>query len=151
MLPVLLFPALSSAQNQDNFLQVNANTTLNFIIDDPQDIETTQTLQNAIAIQVRSKKDNCIITAKLNAFTYPPSFMPNSSMLALDWTSDNSNKEYELNTNPVSLETVDKVLFKQKKHPHTFTYNYDLLLSPTGYQMVPGTYNFTILFTMTED
>ncbi|HRO43833.1 MAG TPA: hypothetical protein PL009_13435 [Flavipsychrobacter sp.] len=140
----------SLAQNDDNFLQVNTNTTLSFIMDEPSDIETTQTLQNAISVQVRSKKDDCSISAKLTSFSYPTSYVPSSSMIALDWVSDNSNKDYNLNTGPISLTTMDQTIFSQKKHPHTFTYNYNLLFYPSGYNMVPGNYNFTILFTMTQ-
>jgi len=151
---LVLFCFLSSfssfAQNDDNFLSVNTNSTLNFIFDEPSDLETTQTLPNAISVQVRSKKDACNISAKITSFSYPMSFIPSSGMVALDWVSDNSNKDYNLNTGAITLSTFDQTIFSQKKHPHTFTYNYNLLFYPAGYNMVPGNYSFTILFTMTQ-
>lgn len=146
----LFFIETSLAQDANNFLQVNTNTTLNFIFDDPSDIESPQIIPNAISIQVRSKDKSCNISARLSAFTYPYSFVPSSSMIALHWSSDNSNKDYNLNPNPVYLTAMDQTLFSQNKHPQTFTYNYNLLLEPAGYNMVPGNYSFTILFTMTQ-
>jgi hypothetical protein len=140
----------SFGQDGNNFLQVNTNTTLNFLMDEASDLETTQTLQNALSIQVRSKDEHCNISAKISSFTYPFSYVPNTNMVALDWVSDNSNKDFNLNTGPVTLTSVDQLIFSQKKHPHTFTYTYNLLFYPTGYNMVPGNYNFTILFTMTQ-
>ena len=145
-----LFANSSVAQNSDNFLQINTNATLNFIFDDPSDIESTQTIQGALSVQVRSKKDNCVISAKLSSFTHPASYVNNTNMIALDWTSDNSNKDDNLITGPIALTTMNQTLFNQKKHPNTFTYNYNLLLYPNGYNMVPGNYSFTILFTMTQ-
>jgi len=146
----LFFIETSLAQDANNFLQVNTNATLNFIFDDPSDIESPQIIPNAISIQVRSKDKSCNISARLSAFTYPYSFVPSSSMIALNWTSDNSNKKFNLNPNPVYLNAMDQLLFSQNKHPQIFTYNYNLIFQPAGYDMVPGTYSFTILFTMTQ-
>lgn len=146
----LLWCNTAFAQDLNNYIQVDANTNLNFILDDAADLESTQTIPNAISIKLRSRQDHCNVSAQITSFTYPFSFVPTAGLLALQWTSDNSNKDYSLITGPILLSTMSQLLFVQKKHPHIFTFNYNLLLYPTGYNMVPGSYNFTILFTMTQ-
>jgi len=150
---IFLTSLRSYAQNSNNYLQIFANTGLNFTIDDPSAIENDQVLNNAITIRVKSKTSNCSIFAKISSFSYPFSYIPINSLIALDWTSDNSNKDYNLITGAISLQSFDQLLFNQRKMPSSsnfYDYNYNLIFKSPGYSLVPGNYNFTIMFTMTQ-
>ncbi len=142
------------AQNADNHMVVQANTALNFMITSPADLETEQVLPNAIKLSVKSKQVGCSIFARLSNFTAPAGYYSASSPLALEWSFDTSNKDYDLNKNKISLSASDVFLFSQKKKVgggnDDFDYYYNLILDAPGYNFVPGTYNFTILFTMTQ-
>lgn len=119
----------------------------------PANLENNQTISNAIIIRVRSKSSNCTIYARLTNLIFPSGFSMPSGFLKLDWTYDNSNKDYNLVTTPISLETTDKFLFSQKKMPASanyYDYYYDLSMTPPAYAMIPGSYSFNILFTMTQ-
>ncbi|RYZ51280.1 MAG: hypothetical protein EOP49_12085 [Sphingobacteriales bacterium] len=129
------------------------NTALNFFINDASDLEVDQIIQNALTLRVASKVKTSIISARLQNFTYPPGFIAPSTVLSLDWISDNSNKDYNLITGPIALTNMDQMLFNQKKMPGSvdyFSYYYNLILTAPGYNYVPGTYSFTIQFTMTQ-
>ncbi|MBS1588214.1 MAG: hypothetical protein JST52_01240 [Bacteroidetes bacterium] len=142
------------AQNANNSITVFANTSLSFILDDPSKMEQDQTLNNAITIRVASKKKDVTVSAKLAAFTYPFGFVPASNMLQIKWVSDNSNKDYNLVTNPISLQALDQPLFSQEKmksNVQYYDYIYDFILKSQGYLMIPGNYNFSVLFTMTQN
>jgi len=144
----------ASAQDNENFLQVDANAALNFTITEPSELETDQVLPGAVTIKVASRDGRCNISARMSSFNYPPGFTPPASVLALDWVSDNSNKDYNMITGPVPLTGLDQLLFQQKKTPGNvtyFSYFYNLVLFAPGYTYVPGNYTFTITFTMTQD
>ncbi|MBS1783353.1 MAG: hypothetical protein JSS78_09825, partial [Bacteroidetes bacterium] len=103
------------AQNANNSIQVFANTSLTFTLDDPSKMEVDQTINNAITIRVASKKKDVTVSAKLAALTYPFGFVPTGNMLQIKWVSDNSNKDYNLVTAPISLQSIDQPLFSQEK------------------------------------
>lgn len=136
--------------NADNNISVTTNVPLNFIISSPNDLENDMVIQNAITISVTSKSTACNIYARITSFNTPPGVYSTSGLLALDWTSDNSNKDYNLIPGETLLTTNDIELFDQHKHPHTFDYNYNLILKAPGYNFVEGNYSFTIQFTMTQ-
>jgi hypothetical protein len=56
------------------------------------------------------------------------------------------------NFNDIYLSTIDQLIIQGSSttgtNLHVWTYN--LLLKPLGYTIKPGSYNFTLLFTMTQ-
>jgi len=153
VLTIILFSVRALAQNSNNYIQIFANTGLNFSITDATNIETDQTLNNAITIRVKSKTSNCSVYAKISSYSYPSSYVPTSSLIALDWTGDNSNKDYSLNQSAILLQPYDQLLFTQRKMPsssNVYDFYYNLVFKSPGYSLVPGNYNFTIMFTMTQ-
>ena len=140
-------------QNQYNCVEIITNNPINFWVTGTSNIETDQTIQNAIIIRLRSKSSNCSIYARLTNTVFPSSFTMPSGFLKIDWTYDNSNKDYNLVSTPVSLDNTDKFLFSQRKMPSSsnyYDYYYDMIMSPPTYALVPGSYSFNILFTMTQ-
>ncbi len=151
LITLLLFPLSSLfAQNGNNYLEVITNTSLNFTCDAPEDLENDQTINNAITLRVRSRNSNCTISAKLNTFLGPSGFSTTTYPLQLDYTSTNSTRAYNVNTNPVTLTMSNLTLFNQYSSNSIFNYYYNLILKAPGYTYPLGQYNYVILFTMTQ-
>ncbi|OSZ78726.1 hypothetical protein CAP35_10905 [Chitinophagaceae bacterium IBVUCB1] len=148
---LLLSPAsYMFAQNGNNYLEVITNTTLNFTCDAPEDLENDQTINSAITVRVRSRNNNCTISAKLSTFLGPSGFTTTTYPIQIDYTSTNSTRAYNINTNPISLTTTNQTLFNQYTSNSVFNYYYNLILKAPGYTYPLGQYNYVILFTMTQ-
>jgi len=148
-----VFSTSCFAQNQNNYFQIISTASLNYLLSSPSDVETPYVATNAIGLRVFSKNNNCTVYARLNSFTYPTGFSPTNGLFALKWNYDISNKDYNLVTSTIPLSNTDQFLFNQKKMPsnaNTYDYFYDLIFTTPGYLLVPGIYNFSILFTMTQ-
>ena len=150
---LFLISLQTKGQNQLNNVEIITNNNLTYWVMSPEHLENSQTISNAIIVRVKSKNSNCTIFARLTNLSFPSGFSMPSGFIKLDWSYDNSNKDYNLVTTPISLETSEKFLFNQKKMPSSvnyYDYYYDLIMTPPAYSMVPGSYSFNLLFTMTQ-
>lgn len=140
-------------QNANNYLQLTVYNGLNFYINDPLDLESAQTIGNALKIRIRCRSKTAAIYARLYSYNAPSGFYPSSSPLWLHWSSDTSPNVSLASTSPISVETYDKLLFTQPKmsnSPSYYEFYYNFQLSGLSYDYPPGNYNFTIMFTMTQ-
>ena len=138
------------AQSSTNQLTLNKLTSWNFSLSTPSDLENSQTISNAFSLTVKTKSSDCSVYAQISSWTYPSGFTPPSSPLQIDYTSDNSSSAYNVYTSPLTLTSSNQLLFNQKKTPHTYTFNYNMILAALGYEWYVGNYSFTITFTMTQ-
>lgn len=141
----------NSSANNNNYLDVNLNSNLNFTINQPEELENTQTLTNAIRLNFMTKRKNCGIYAKVASYTAPYGADKTNVPLELKHRSDNSNNVSSLVTTPLHLTTYDQRLFIQPKSKQEYNFYYDLRLMPLGYDYPEGQYNFTLMFTMTQE
>ncbi len=134
----------------NNYLALTVNNSLTFSFKNTTDLETTQTIANALTVSLRSKDYNCTVSAKasINSNTTTP--LP-ENMLILQYTGTSSTNGSPVTT-PITLSTGNTQLFTQPKTSagNTVNYNYDLKMSPLGYTYAPGTYNISLTFTMTQ-
>lgn len=136
--------------DDDNSLEVQAQTTLSFVVNKPADFESTQVKNNALKINLTTKKSNCSVFARVSSYTTPLGADKGNIPLELQFRSDNSSNATSIVTTPIQLTASDKRLFVQPKSSKNFTFQYDLRLMPLGYNYPEGQYNFTILYTMTQ-
>lgn len=136
--------------DNNNYLEVNTNSNLSFTCNDPKDLESVQTIYNAISLKFKTKNNDCSIYAKISSYNYPYGASPSNIPIELDYTSDNSPNAQNLLRDPVQLSYYDQRLFVQPQRSQTFHFYYDLRLQALGYDYPPGKYDFTILFTMTQ-
>ena len=138
------------AQNSNNYLQISANTGLNFTCNSINTIENSQTISGALTITVKSRNNSCSIYARISAFNCPTGFSTSTYPVQLDYTSTNSNKYANLVTAPITLTSVNQRLFTQTSSSNVFNYYYNLIWLATDYSFPVGNYNFTITYTMTQ-
>ena len=138
------------AQNNTNYLQVITNTTLNFNVNDANDLENAQTLSNALTIKMMSKAKNCNVSAKISSYTVPAGFLATTSPIKLDFTSTTATNTSYIYSGALTLSSSDQLLFSQNKSGATNYYYYDVIMGPLDYSYGPGNYNFTITFTMVQ-
>ena len=144
---MLLFCITASGQNKNNYLLLTASNT-GFTLTNASSIETQQVNTNAFQIAVTSKASSTFsILAKVSSTTSSTGTPLPASMLAVRLNS--VSPTVTANYNTIALSTTDQLL-QQVTTTNSSTFNYDLLLGPVGYNYAPGTYNLTILFTMTQ-
>ncbi|HEX6427290.1 MAG TPA: hypothetical protein VF008_06370 [Niastella sp.] len=147
---IMLLFCITSAhgQNNNNRIQLTANNT-SFNLTNVTMIETQQVKSNAFQIVATSKSNNNFsIQAKVSSSTSSTGTPLPSSMLALRLNTVNPTVTANFNT--ITLSNSDQLLQQINTTNSPVTFNYDLLAGPVGYTYGPGTYNLTVLFTMTQ-
>ncbi|MCS3799029.1 hypothetical protein [Niastella sp. OAS944] len=143
---VLTTPALG--QNKNNQIELTAINT-GFNLSNASALETQQVKTNAFQITATSKSSNNFrIFAKVSSSTSSTATPLPASMLAVRLNSVSPTVTANFNT--VILSTSDQTLQTLNTTNTPITFNYDLLAGPIGYSYAPGTYNLTMLFTMTQ-
>lgn len=135
--------------DNQNYLQVNTHQGLNFSCSTPSDLENPQTINSALTLTFKSKKQDCSMHVKVSSYNIPRGADPNDIPLELLWTSDNSQNAVNV-VRTLSLSKYDQQLFAQPAKSQTFHFRYDLRLKALGYDYPSGHYNYTLMFTMTQ-
>ncbi len=141
------------SQSSTNYLQLTVHSMLNFSCSSASDFENDKTISSAFSLKVKTNSKSCHVYVKLSSWTHPSGFTPSSCPVEVDYTSDNSPNATISATGPLQLTTSDQLLFTQPKTsgPSTaYTFNYNCVLQSLGYEYVPGTYGYTLLFTMSQ-
>jgi hypothetical protein len=135
-------------QNNNNRIQLTANNTA-FNFSTVTTLETQQVKSNAFQIVATSKaSNNFSILAKVSSSTSSTGTPLPASMLAVHLNSVTPTVTANFNT--ITLSNNDQLLQQINTTNSPITFNYDLLTGPVGYNYAPGTYNLTVLFTMTQ-
>jgi hypothetical protein len=141
---------LCFAQDATNHIVVTANTSLSFSFSSQSLFENGQTLSDAISISTVSKSYSCHIYMQLTSWSYPSGATPSYSPLYLDFSSTNASS-YSLAGTSFNVTTSNQLLFTQTKTGATWTYKYDLRMAGLDYsEFKPGSYSYTITFTMSQ-
>jgi len=145
---ILVFTATALGQNKNNTIELAAiNTSFNFT--NASVLETQQVKTNAFQIVATSKaSNNYRIFAKISSSTSSTGTPLPASMLAVRLSSVSPTVTASFNT--ITLSTSDQLLQNINTTNSSITFNHDLLAGPIGYSYAPGTYNLTMLFTMTQ-
>ena len=134
-----------------NSISISANVGLNFNCNSTTDLETDQTLTNALTISIVNGSGASSVYVKISTFNHPANWtLVGPYPLSVIYVSDNSPNATNIAGTTV-LTTSNQLLFKQPKHNASYSFNYNLKLAALGYvNYVPGSYNYTFTFTMTE-
>lgn len=150
VLAIVLSNLSCRGQDANNYIDINANTSLNYWTNSVNEIESDQTISNAITIKFKNKQKTRHVYARISSFTSPTGFSVASPYpLQLKHAYNNSSNESNLVTAALTLTNTDQRLFTQTKSSGTlFQFTYDLIFRATNWSYPPGNYNFTILFTL---
>jgi hypothetical protein len=139
----------TSAQNASNYILLTP-TNVSFNIGTAAALEATTTITNSFKVTCRSRNGIYTVYLKISARSQSTNTpIPYNSLgvklnAAPTGVSGNFNEIY--------LSTIDQLIIQgpgtSGTRVHDWTYN--LLLKPLGYNIKPGSYNFTLLFTMTQ-
>jgi hypothetical protein len=139
----------SYAQNSNNYLQVAA-TNVSFSLNSVTALESTSTISNSFKVTCRSRNGAYSVYLKISARSQSTTTPIAYNSLGVKLNSAPSGQTG--NFNDIYLSTIDQLIIQGSttsgNNLHVWTYN--LLLKPLGYTIKPGSYNFTLLFTMTQ-
>lgn len=145
---ILFWTTTALGQNKNNNIELTAINT-GFNLTNASSLETQQVKTNAFQIIATSKSNNNFrIFAKVSSSTSSTGTPLPASMLAVRLNSVSPTVTANFNT--ITLSTSDQLLQQINTTNTPITFNYDLLTGPVGYSYAPGTYNLTMLFTMTQ-
>lgn len=148
VLVILVWTTTALGQNKNNNIELTAINT-GFNLTNASALETQQVKTNAFQIVATSKSNNNFrIFAKVSSSTSSTGTPLPASMLAVRLNSVSPTVTANFNT--ITLNTSDQLLQQINTTSSPITFNYDLLAGPIGYSYAPGTYNLTMLFTMTQ-
>lgn len=136
------------AQDRDNYLELTANN-INFNLNTPISLETQQVIPNAFTITVSSKQYSYSISARVSSYSASTSTPIAINDLGLKLRNKSSTTAYADYNIKFLTNTDQRIAYDTKSNKDDYYY-YDLILNPIGYNKIPGTYSFTIMFTMTQ-
>ncbi len=141
------FLPAAHAQSKNDRIQVTGTAT-NYTLTTAAMLEAVQTLSNSITLDVVAKDNRCSIYAMVSGSSTTSSTPMPASLLALQLSS--ISPPLPANFSTIQLSQTNQLLFQSSASFNHESLVYNLLLGPVGYNYNPGTYSFTILFTMTQ-
>lgn len=154
-LAYLLFTStIATAQNSDNYLDLSIDIPPNFTLNTATGIQTAQTISNCMHLTVASKSNHASISVAIPAGISTTSGTPmavGTLKMKFNHTDCPAAQKRSVVTADVTMSTSPVFLFQQgKKNSLVAHWYYDLKLPILGYNYAPGTYNYTLQFTMTQ-
>ena len=153
ILLILQLSVVFSGYAVTNYITLQVNNSWNYTCNTTTLLETDQTITNAFTLHVLNNSNAATIYVNISAWNYPVNWVPVANYpLQTIYVSDNSPNATNIATT-VTPTTSNLLLFKQPKHTGgtPYDFNYNLKLLALGYSnYIPGNYNFTLTFTMTE-
>ncbi len=139
----------SAAQNASNYILLTP-TNVGFNINSASALESTSTITNSFKVTCRSRNGAYSVYLKISARSQSTNTPIPYNSLGVKLNAAATGQTG--NFNDIYLSTIDQLIIQgtatSGTRVHDWTYN--LLLKPLGYNIKPGSYNFTLLFTMTQ-
>jgi hypothetical protein len=135
-------------QNADNYLAV-VSSLKTFSFNSASTLEAEQIQTNAFAITVKSRNNSFYVYANISNFSSTPGYVLPSDMLSIKLNTVVPSRTANFTKIPV---TAGNQLIIQgiRTNTSTVTYNYNMYIGPLGFDVPPGTFTATIVFTMTQ-
>ena len=115
-----MLPVMTMAQNNKNWLSVDVQNSLQFVLNDNWDIEQSKTVTNALKISIKTQSKNCYVYGKLHSISGNTSTPLSPGYFKIKYrstTAGNGQIQY-LNTQDVTLNYSDQLLFRHGKRAH---------------------------------
>ena len=147
---ILMLIGMQEAFSQDvnNYLSVSSSVkSVNF--NSVSALETEQIQPNAFAITIKSRNNSFSVYATISFYSSSNGYVLPSNMLAIKLNNVNPSRSANFNEIPITGGN-QLIIQGAKTNTSTVTYTYDMYLGPIGFDSPPGTYNATVLFTLTQ-
>jgi hypothetical protein len=136
------------SQDTNNYLDVSSsikNVNLNSV----STLETEQVQSNAFAITIKSRNNSFSVYATISFYSSSNGYVLPSNMLSIKLNNVNPSRTANFNEIPITGGN-QLIIQGVKTNTSTVTYTYDMYIGPIGFDSPPGTYNATVLFTLTQ-
>jgi len=133
-------------QNSNNYLEVSSlikNVNANSVAT----LENEQVQTNAFAISVKFQY-NFLVYANISFYSSSNGYVLPSGMLGIKLNTVSPSRT--ANFNEIPLTGGNQLVISGARATSLVTYNYNLNIGPLGFDTPPGTYNATIIFTLTQ-
>lgn len=152
---ILLFCSPANAQaDRDNYIQLYITANPDFELNTTALLESPQTIANAFYIAVASKRNHATVYAAIpsNITSATATPMPVSTIsLRYNHTTCPGGQQMSIRSSDIAMNTTPTFLFQQGKKNKLIAYwYYDIKIPAIGYNYAPGSYHFTIQFTITQ-
>lgn len=149
----IFLPVFCTAQNTWTWVEVDVLNAPNFNLTTSADLETEQVIPNSLQVTVRSEfyygSIYAAIPSGISSKTSTPMSVGNVR-LKLNHTTCPSSAQTWVEWDPVIMNNTPSKLFTQRWLSGIQSWYYDVIVPPLGYAYQAGTYNFTLVFTMTQ-
>ena len=151
----LLYSAVSLAQaGPKDYLSLTVSTAPNFTLNSASLLENAQTISNAFKLSIKTNRNSCHIYAAITAGITTTSVTPMATsnlLMQFNSTTCSSLLVGSYTTSQIPMTTSNSLLFYAlKDYGIGSDWYYDVDIPAIGYSYDPGTYNYTISFTMTQ-
>ena len=137
--------------SSSNFVQYDVNSAISFSLTTSSQIENSQSISDAFCLftKTAAKSAHYYVSASNTTTTSTP--MPIGNMILTFYSTDCPSGTYSnLNTSAIPLTTSNQLLFQIIKKNSFYNFCYSVSIPATGYTYAPGTYTWTITFTMSQ-
>jgi hypothetical protein len=136
------------SQDVNNYLSVSSSVK-NVNLNSVAALETEQIQSNAFAITIKSRNNSFSVYAAISFYSSSNGYVLPSNMLSIKLNNVNPSRTANFNEIPITGGN-QLIIQGVKTNTSTVTYTYDMYVGPIGYDSPPGTYNATVLFTLTQ-
>jgi hypothetical protein len=136
------------SQDYYNYLDVESSVTT-FNLNTVAELETEQVQTNAFTITIRSRFDNFNVYASIYSNYSSTGYVASSNGLAIKLRSVSPSRTANFNKVPITGSN-QLIIQSTRTNNSSVVYTYDMYVGPVGFDIPPGSFNATILFTMTQ-
>jgi hypothetical protein len=136
------------SQDVNNYLSVSSSVK-NVNLNSVSALETEQIQPNAFAITIKSRNNSFSVYATISFYSSSNGYVLPSNMLSMKLNNVNPSRTANFNEIPITGGN-QLIIQGVKTNTSTVTYTYDMYIGPVGFDSPPGTYNATVLFTLTQ-
>lgn len=142
--------SISNKVHAQNLTLSVQSSSLNFDYSKESDFETSRTIQKAFKLTVSSKNKGIFIYGRIqpSSNVLMSSVPQNPFGVKVNYSPVTISSSY---FQPRSLTFSDiTVLAYNSKITRPIAFDFDLILNPIGYTIAPENYDYSIIFTLTE-
>ena len=145
--------AYSCGQSSSDYLSLTVSTSPNFTLNTAALFESAQVISSVFKISVLTSSSDCTVYASIPSGITTSSVTPMAaSNISLQYNNTDcppGHINYST-TSALAMASSNTKLFAIKKWSKVSNWYYDIDIPALGYAYNPGTYSYTIQFTMTQ-
>lgn len=147
---IMVLIGMQASFCQDIYNNLAISSTLkNFNLNSVTTLENEQIQTNAFAITILSRHNNFSVYASISFYSSSNGYVLPSGMLSIKLNTVVPSRTANFNDIPITGGN-QLIIQGARTGTQAVTYRYNMNVGPMGFDVPPGTFNTTILFTMTQ-